>query len=254
MSSARSWGYDDEESAAWLAAALEAADEPLPGAGAATASRSTARCPRSPPNAPPRSCRARTAAGRRRSRSPSAARRSPTTWPGSGRSVTRSDPTAGVRVDANGGWSVREAVEAIAELSAFDLEYVEQPVATVEELPAGAPAASTCRSPPTSRSGEPATRCGCRLLEAADIAVLKVQPLGGVRACLELAEAVGLPVVVSSALESSVGIASGVALAAALPSLPYACGLATTSMLTADVTRSPLPADRRGSWRRDASA
>jgi O-succinylbenzoate synthase len=70
-----------------------------------------------------------------------------------------------------------------------------------------------------------------------------VQPLGGARACLELADAVGLPVVVSSALESSVGIGFGVALAAALPSLPYACGLATTSMLTHDVTWSPLSAE-----------
>ena len=70
-----------------------------------------------------------------------------------------------------------------------------------------------------------------RDLEAADIAVLKVQPLGGVRACLRIAEDIGLPVVVSSALETSVGIAAGVALAAALPELPYACGLATVQLL-----------------------
>jgi len=77
-------------------------------------------------------------------------------------------------------------------------------------------------------------------LEAADIAVLKVQPIGGVRACLEIAEQIGLPVVVSSALETSVGIAAGVALAAALPELPYACGLATVSMFTAEVVAEPL--------------
>ena len=77
-------------------------------------------------------------------------------------------------------------------------------------------------------------------LEAADIAVLKVQPLGGVRACLRIAEQIGLPVVVSSALETSVGIAMGVALAAALPELPYACGLATVALLTADVVAEPL--------------
>jgi O-succinylbenzoate synthase len=77
-------------------------------------------------------------------------------------------------------------------------------------------------------------------LEAADIAVLKVQPLGGVRACLRIAEQIGLPVVVSSALETSVGIAAGLALAAALPELPYACGLATLQLLTGDVTSSPL--------------
>jgi O-succinylbenzoate synthase len=77
-------------------------------------------------------------------------------------------------------------------------------------------------------------------LEAADIVVLKVQPLGGVRRCLELAEQCGLPVVVSSALETSVGIAMGVALAAALPELPYACGLATVQLLTDDVVADPL--------------
>jgi O-succinylbenzoate synthase len=77
-------------------------------------------------------------------------------------------------------------------------------------------------------------------LNAADIAVLKVQPIGGVRACLDIAEQIGLPVVVSSALETSVGIAAGVALAAALPDLPYACGLATVSMFTREVVAEPL--------------
>ena len=79
-----------------------------------------------------------------------------------------------------------------------------------------------------------------RDLEAADVAVLKVQPLGGVRACLRIAEDIGLPVVVSSALETSVGIAAGVALAAALPDLPHACGLATVQLLTDDVAVDPL--------------
>ena len=79
-----------------------------------------------------------------------------------------------------------------------------------------------------------------RDLEAADVAVLKVQPLGGVRACLRIAQDIGLPVVVSSALETSVGIAAGVALAAALPELPYACGLATVQLLTDDVAVAPL--------------
>jgi O-succinylbenzoate synthase len=79
-----------------------------------------------------------------------------------------------------------------------------------------------------------------RDLEAADVAVLKVQPLGGVRACLRIAEDIGLPVVVSSALETSLGLAAGVALAAALPSLDHACGLATRSLLTGDVTSPGL--------------
>src|SRR5205814_9643057 len=75
---------------------------------------------------------------------------------------------------------------------------------------------------------------------AADIVVLKVQPLGGVRRALRVAEAAGMPAVVSSALETSVGIAAGVALAAALPELPYACGLATVAALPGDVTHQPL--------------
>ena len=75
---------------------------------------------------------------------------------------------------------------------------------------------------------------------AADIAVLKVAPLGGVTACLEIAERAGLPVVVSSAVDTSVGLAAGLALAAALPELPYACGLGTRALLGGDVVR---PAD-----------
>ena len=67
-----------------------------------------------------------------------------------------------------------------------------------------------------------------------------MQPLGGVRAALRVAEAHGLPCVVSSALESSVGIAAGVALAAALPELPFACGLATVALFTDDVSSTPL--------------
>ena len=76
--------------------------------------------------------------------------------------------------------------------------------------------------------------------------MLKVQPLGGVRACLEVAEACGLPVVVSSAVETSIGIAAGVALAAALPDLPFACGLGTVTLLAGDVCADPL---RAGRWR-----
>jgi o-succinylbenzoate synthase len=77
---------------------------------------------------------------------------------------------------------------------------------------------------------------------AADIAVLKVAPLGGVRRALAVAEACGLPCVVSSAGESSVGLAAGLALAGALPSLEHACGLATMSLLTGDTTPASLTA------------
>jgi o-succinylbenzoate synthase len=150
-------------------------------------------------------------------------------------------PDGRIRVDANGQWSVDEAVRAIKALdrAAGGLEYVEQPVASVEDLAlvrrrVDVPVAAD----ESIRRAEDPYRV--RDLEAADVAVLKVQPLGGVAACLRIAEDIGLPVVVSSALESSVGIAAGVALAAALPELRYACGLATVQLLTDDVAVHPL--------------
>jgi O-succinylbenzoate synthase len=153
--------------------------------------------------------------------------------------------TGRVRVDANGAWDVDDAVRAVAALdrAAGGLEYVEQPCASVEELAVvrRRVAVPVAADESIRRAADPYR---VRELEAADIAVLKVQPLGGVRACLRIAEDIGLPVVVSSALETSVGIATGVALAAALPELPYACGLATVQLLTDDVTgRSLLPVD-----------
>lgn len=150
-------------------------------------------------------------------------------------------PDGLVRVDANGAWDVGAAVRAIAALdrAAGGLEYVEQPVASVEDL------ARVRRRVDVPVAADESIRRAAdpyrvRDLEAADVAVLKVQPLGGVRACLRIAEDIGLPVVVSSAIESSVGIAAGVALAAALPELHHACGLATVQMLTDDVATAPL--------------
>lgn len=152
-----------------------------------------------------------------------------------------------VRIDANGAWSVAEALRRLRHMSRFDLEYAEQPCATTAELAdlrrrlvrAGV-SVPIAADESIRRSGDPEQVVA---LAAADIAVLKVQPLGGVRRCLELAERLGLPVVVSSALESSVGLAAGVALAAALPELPYACGLNTATMFTTDVTAEPLIAE-----------
>jgi o-succinylbenzoate synthase len=148
-------------------------------------------------------------------------------------------PTGRVRVDANGGWDVDTAVRMVRLLDRVGLEYVEQPCRTVEEL-----AAVRRRVDVRVAADESIRRAEDPLrvarLEAADVAVLKVQPLGGVAACLRIAEQIGLPVVVSSALESSVGIAAGLALAAALPELPYACGLATLQLLAGDVTSAPL--------------
>jgi len=154
-------------------------------------------------------------------------------------------PAGRIRVDVNGLWSVDDAVSAVKRLDAAagGLEYVEQPCASVEEL------ADVRRRVDVPIAADESIRRAedpyrVRDLEAADVAVLKVQPLGGVRACLRIAEDIGLPVVVSSALESSVGLAAGVALAAALPELPYACGLATGSLLEGDlVTERLLPVD-----------
>lgn len=148
-------------------------------------------------------------------------------------------PSGRVRVDANAAWSLDDATNALQTLGKFDLEYAEQPVASLEDMAAlrrrvGVPLAA---DESVRRADDPLRIAG---LDAADIVVLKVQPLGGVRRCLAVAEACGLPVVVSSAIETSVGIAAGVALAAALPELPYACGLGTVSLLAADVVAEPL--------------
>ena len=150
-------------------------------------------------------------------------------------------PRGLIRVDANGGWDVDEAIAAIRalDLAAGGLEYVEQPCPSVEDLAAVRRAVTVPIAADESirRADDPYR---VKHLEAADIAVLKVQPLGGVRACLRIAEDIGMPVVVSSALESSVGIAAGLALAAALPDLPHACGLATVQLFTDDVVDHPL--------------
>lgn len=155
-------------------------------------------------------------------------------------------PGGRIRVDANGAWAVDDALDALRQLNRLELEYAEQPVATVEDLARlrrqlarrgiSVPLAA---DESIRRSGDPERVAE---LEAADVAVLKVQPLGGIRRCLELADRLGLPVVVSSALETSVGLAAGVALAAALPELPFACGLNTRALLTDDVVSGSLVA------------
>lgn len=150
-------------------------------------------------------------------------------------------PTGRIRIDANGAWSVDDAVVAIKTLDAAagGLEYAEQPCASIEDLAAARRRLDVPIAADESirRSSDPMR---VKNAEAADIAVLKVQPLGGVHACLRLAEELDMPVVVSSAIETSVGLAAGLALAAALPELPYACGLATQTLLADDVTDNPL--------------
>jgi o-succinylbenzoate synthase len=148
-------------------------------------------------------------------------------------------PDGSIRVDANGGWPVDQAVRMLRRLARFGLEYAEQPCATLEELAELRRHIDILVAADESiRRAEDPLRV--RAAGAADIVMLKVQPLGGVRAALRVAEACGLPVVVSSAVDTSVGLAAGVALAAALPELPYACGLGTMSLLAGDVTADPL--------------
>jgi O-succinylbenzoate synthase len=148
-------------------------------------------------------------------------------------------PSGAVRVDANAAWDVDTAVVRIRELDRVGLEYVEQPCPTLADLAALRRRVDVriAADEGVRRSADPLR---ADLREACDVVVLKAQPLGGVRAALRVAEAHGLPCVVSSALESSVGIAAGVALAAALPELPFACGLATVALFTGDVTSAPL--------------
>ena len=156
-------------------------------------------------------------------------------------------PDAAIRVDANGGWDVPTAVQALTRLASVGLEYAEQPVPTIEGLAevrrrlreAGTPVLIAADES-VRKESDPlrVARAG-----AADLLVVKVAPLGGVRRALDIVAQAGLPAVVSSALDTSVGIRAGLALAAALPELPYACGLGTVSLFESDVTRDPLVAD-----------
>ncbi|SHI77792.1 O-succinylbenzoate synthase [Tessaracoccus bendigoensis DSM 12906] len=149
-------------------------------------------------------------------------------------------PEARLRVDANGGWSRQQARVAIGELAPLGLEYVEQPSPDVEDLAwlRGLDLGVAIAADESIRRADDPMRV--KAAGAADVAILKVQPLGGARRCLRLAEELGMPVVVSSAVETSVGLAAGVALAAALPDLPFACGLETRRLLATDVTANPL--------------
>jgi O-succinylbenzoate synthase len=148
-----------------------------------------------------------------------------------------------VRVDANGGWTVEQAVQAAAALTADGpLEYLEQPCATVDELAAlrrriDVPIAA---DESIRKADDPlaVVRAG-----AADVAVLKVAPLGGVSALLDIAAQIDIPVVISSALDSAVGIAAGLTAAAALPQLWHACGLGTGRLFVEDVAPAAIPVD-----------
>lgn len=149
-------------------------------------------------------------------------------------------PGGAIRVDANGAWDVDTAVSHIRQLdkAAGGLEYVEQPCATIEELAAVRRLVDVRIAADESiRRAEDPRRVA--VAGAADIAVIKCAPLGGVRRSLQIAEAAGLPCVISSALETSVGLAAQLALAGALPELDFACGLGTLSLLDGDIVAGP---------------
>ncbi|WP_354567841.1 o-succinylbenzoate synthase [Glaciihabitans sp. UYNi722] len=147
-----------------------------------------------------------------------------------------------IRLDANAGWNVDEAEHAIHALAPYDLEYIEQPCATVDEL---ADIRKRVKYMGLSIAADESVRKASDPLEvaragAANLLVIKAQPLGGIHRALSIVDEAGLPVVISSALETSVGISMGLYLAAAVSELPYDCGLATVSLLAADVTSDSL--------------
>jgi o-succinylbenzoate synthase len=152
-------------------------------------------------------------------------------------------PDGRIRIDANGGWNVDEAEHAIHSLAAFDLEYVEQPCATVDELAQirkrvkymGIPIAA---DESVRKASDPLAVARAK---AADLLIIKAQPLGGIDHALKIVKKAKLPAVVSSAIDTSIGLSMGAYLAAAIPGGPaYDCGLGTAALLAADVTDEPL--------------
>lgn len=235
------WDYDAAESAAWLRAALADATTPRP-----TAVRESIEVNATIPVVPPALAHRIATVGGARTAKVKVADPGATLAEDAERLEAVRDalgPEARIRVDANAAWSLDEALHALPVLdrAAGGLEYAEQPCPSIEDLAALRRALDVPIAADESvRRAEDPLRVA--RAEAADLLIMKVQPLGGVQRCLELAEQAGLPVVVSSALETSIGLSAGLALAAALPELPHACGLATATLLTGDVIEAPLHA------------
>ncbi|MCI2420359.1 o-succinylbenzoate synthase [Saccharopolyspora sp. K220] len=150
-------------------------------------------------------------------------------------------PDGAIRIDANAAWDVETATARICELdkAAGGLEYAEQPCRTIDELAAVRRRVDVRIAADESirRADDPMR---VAVAGAADVAIIKATPLGGVRRALRVAEACGLPCVVSSAVETSVGLAAQLALAGSLPELPFACGLGTAALLDGDVVADSL--------------
>lgn len=156
--------------------------------------------------------------------------------------VSELAPSAKIRIDVNGAWTVGKAIQAVYAIHDIcALEYVEQPCGSIDEL-----------RELKRRVGFPLTIAGDEVVrkavdpmnvdlrDAIDVLLLKVAPLGGIKRSMEIATHHDLPVVVSSALDSAVGISYGLRLAAALPQMDYACGLGTGQLLSADVASLPI--------------
>ena len=151
------------------------------------------------------------------------------------------NPNFKIRLDVNGGWSVSQATESVARIiervGIEKLEYIEQPVATLEELRELKLPIPVVGDEVIRKAVDP---FAIDLNGAVDILMLKVSPLGGINRALKIAAHHKLPVVVSSALESAVGISHGLKLAASLPELNFASGLGTGKLLTNDVADLPI--------------
>jgi len=159
--------------------------------------------------------------------------------------VTEILPNASLRLDVNGSWDVEQALEFIYEFyDSFDedlLQYIEQPCSTLDELrelKAACMVGVKIAGDEVIRKAEDPFELD--LENAVDILILKVAPLGGIERSLALAKHHRLPAVVSSALESAVGIGHGIRLAGALPTLDFACGLATGQLLASDIAQIPI--------------
>ena len=230
--------YDDRVAAVWLASAIDAACAPAP-----ASRREHVPVNATVPAVGEDEARAIVVASACRTAKVKVAEPSQTLADDVARVAAVRDalgPDGIIRVDANAAWSVDEAVEALGRLeqAAGGLEYAEQPCTRLEEL-AEVRARTGVRIAADAAirrdHADPAL-----LRDAVDVAVIKVQPSGGVHAALALIVSLGLPAVVSSALDTSVGLAAGVRLAVALDTLPYACGLATGLLLAEDVVTRPL--------------
>jgi O-succinylbenzoate synthase len=151
--------------------------------------------------------------------------------------IRQLQPHAKIRIDVNGLWNVDQAEQFLT--SVGEIEYVEQPCATVDEL-------RELKSRTSVKIvGDEILRKAPNPFEidlsgAIDFLMLKVQPLGGIKRTHALAEHHNLPVIVSSALESAVGINYGLMLAASFEEMNFDCGLGTGSLLAADVAQLPI--------------